>query len=132
VNGEKLVSRLYISRGSHARTLGGETHEGDQADSKFTNLLDNALCCAICPCRDDPVVNPPDTEDTASRLQNVEEEKRELLGNFNEPSKWQQKNCQADHVDVGRPLKQLLITVWERLPIPMYVPLCKISSNRIL
>jgi hypothetical protein len=49
----------------------------------------------------------------------------------NELSKWQQKNCQADHVDVGRPLKQLPIPIWELLRIPTYVPLCNISSNRI-
>jgi hypothetical protein len=41
------------------------------------------------------------------------------------------KNSQADHVDIGRPLKQLPITVWEPLIIPIYVPLCNISLNRI-
>ena len=56
----------------------GETHEGDQRDSNFTNLLDDALCYAIVPCRDDPVVNPPDIEDTANRLQKVEYERRKL------------------------------------------------------
>jgi hypothetical protein len=59
---------MYISGVSHRETLGEETHEGDQADSEFTNLFDNALCCAIGPCRDDPVVSPPDIEDTTYGL----------------------------------------------------------------
>ena len=63
----------------------GETHESDQRDSNFTNLLDDALCCAIVPRRDDPVVSPPDVEDAANCLQNVEYEKRELWCKFNEP-----------------------------------------------
>jgi hypothetical protein len=66
VDGEKL--KLYISGVSHAKTLEEETHEDDQGDSEFTYLLNNALCCAIGPCRDDPVVSPPDTEDTTSCL----------------------------------------------------------------
>ena len=69
---------MHISRVSNAKTLGGETHEGDQGDSRFTNLCDKALCCAIGPCRDDPVVCPPDIEDAANCLQNVEDEKRKL------------------------------------------------------
>ena len=69
---------MYISRVSHAKTLGGETHKCDQGDSEITNLFDNALCCAIVPSRDDPVVSPSDIEDTASCLQNFEYEKREL------------------------------------------------------
>jgi len=77
--------------------------EGDQTDSEFTSLLNKALYCAIWPCRDDPVVSPPDAKDTANCLQKVEYEKRE-------------------HIDVSRLLKQLPSTVWERLLIPMYVP----------
>jgi hypothetical protein len=50
-----------------------------------------------------PFVSPPDIEDTANCLQKVEYEQRE-------------------HVDVSRAPKQHPITVWERLPIPMYVP----------
>jgi hypothetical protein len=76
VDSEKLVSCL--SAGSHTKTLGEETHEGDQADSEFTNLCDKALCCTIGPRRDDPVVSPPDIEDTANCLQKFEYEKREL------------------------------------------------------
>ncbi len=109
----------------------GETHEGDQRDSNFTNLLDDALCCAIVPCRDDPVVSPPDIEDTTHGLQKFENEEGELLHEFNEPSEWQRENCQANHVDVSRPLEQLPVTLWKRLPIPPYVPLCNMSSNRI-
>ena len=59
-------------------TLGEETHEGDQGYSEIANLFDNALCCAIGPRRDDPVVSPPNIEDTASCLQEVEYEEREL------------------------------------------------------
>ena len=116
---------------SHTRTLGEETHENDQGNSDFTNLLENTLCCAIWPCRDDPVVSPFDIEDTTNCLQKVEYEKRELSYKFNEPSKYQQKNRQSDHVNVSRPIKQLPITVRELLLIPMHVPLCNISSNKI-
>jgi hypothetical protein len=77
VESKKLAS--CISAGvSHAKTLGEETYEGDQTDSEFTSLFNETLCCAIGPCRDDPVVSPPDIEDTANCLQNVEYEKREL------------------------------------------------------
>jgi hypothetical protein len=48
------------------------THERDQGDSDFTNLFDSALCCAIGPCRDDPVMGPPDIEDTTNGLQKIE------------------------------------------------------------
>ena len=64
----------------------GKTHEGNQGDTHFTNLLDDALCCAIVPCRDDPVVSPPDIEDTTQSLQKVEHEEGKLLQEFNEPS----------------------------------------------
>jgi hypothetical protein len=70
VKSEKLVS--WISEVSHAKTLGEETHEGDQGDSEITNLFDKTLCCAIGPCRDDPVVSPPDIEDTTACLQKFE------------------------------------------------------------
>ena len=63
VDSEKLVS--CISAGSHTQRQ-EETHEDDQGDSKITNLFDKALCCAIGPRRDDPVVSPPDIEDTAN------------------------------------------------------------------
>ena len=64
------------------------THEGDQGDSEFTNLLNNTLCSAIVPGCDDPVLNPLDVEDTTNCLQEVTYEKRELSCEFNEPSKW--------------------------------------------
>jgi hypothetical protein len=66
----------------------GRTHEGDQRDTNFTNLLDDALCCAIVACRDDPVVSPPDIKDTADGLQKIEHEEGELSREFNEPSEW--------------------------------------------
>ena len=62
---------MYISGISHAKTF-EETHEDDQGDSEFTDLFDKALCCAIGPCRNNPVVSPPDIEDTADGLQKVE------------------------------------------------------------
>jgi hypothetical protein len=64
--GQRETGKLYISGVSHTKTLGEETHEGDQGDSEFTTLFDKALCCAIGPCRDDPVVSPPDIEDTTN------------------------------------------------------------------
>ena len=109
---------------------GGETHEGDLRHSNFTNLLGKALCCAIGPCRDDPVVSPPDIEDTTNCLENIEYENRELSCRFNKPSEWQQKACQTDHVDVGRPLEQLPATLWKLLSVPSYVPLYNTSSHR--
>jgi len=63
-----------------------ETHEGDQRDSNFTNLLDDALCYAIVSCRDDPVVSPPDIEDATNGLPKFEQEEGELLREFSEPS----------------------------------------------
>ena len=68
---------MYISV-FHAKTLGEETHEGDQRDSEFTSLLDKALCRAIGPRRDDPVVSPPEVEDTTNCLQKIEYKKRAL------------------------------------------------------
>jgi hypothetical protein len=57
----------------HSRYEGVDSEkEDDQGDSEFTNLFDNALCRAIWPGRDDPVVSPPDIEDTASCLHKVE------------------------------------------------------------
>ena len=70
--GQREAGKLYISGVSHAKTLGEGTHEGDQGDSEFTNLFDKALCCAIGPCCDDPVVSPPDIEHTANGLQKIE------------------------------------------------------------
>ena len=61
---------------SHTKTLvGKETHEDDQRDSDFSDLLENTLCCAIGPCRDDPVVSPFDIEHATNCLQKVEYEK---------------------------------------------------------
>jgi len=36
-------------------------------------------------------------------------------------------SADTDHVDVSRPLKQLPFAVWERLLIPVYVPLCQLN-----
>ena len=63
-----------------------ETHEGDQRDSNFTNLLNDALCYTIVPCRDDPVLSPPDIEDTTHGLQKIEHEEGKLSREFDEPS----------------------------------------------
>ena len=57
---------------------GKKTNEGDQGNSKFTNLLDDALCRAIWSSRDDAVVSPSDIENTTHGLQKVECEKGEL------------------------------------------------------
>jgi hypothetical protein len=76
--GQREAGKLYISGVSDAKTLGDETHEGDQGDSEFTKLCDNALCCAIGPCRDDPVVSPPDIEETVNCSPKLEYEKRKL------------------------------------------------------
>ena len=66
VESEKLVR--YISAGSHENGTGEVTHECDQCYSEFTNLCDNALGCAIGTCRDNPVVSPPNIEDTTDCL----------------------------------------------------------------
>jgi hypothetical protein len=105
VDGKKLAKCTSVKSQTGRHYSKGETHEGDQRDPNFTNLLDDALCCAIVPFVDDPVVSPPDIEDTTHGLQEIEHEEGELSRAFNEPSKWQQENCQADHVDVSRPLE---------------------------
>jgi hypothetical protein len=56
-----------------------ETNQDAQADTDFTKLLDYALCCAIRPGGDNPVMNPPDINDATHRLPNVEKEKGRLL-----------------------------------------------------
>ena len=76
VDSKKLVRG--ISAVLHARTSGEETHKGDESNTNITDLFNNALCCAIGPCRDDPVVSPPDIEDTTNCLHKVEYEKTEL------------------------------------------------------
>ena len=76
MDSEKLVSRISV--GLTRKSLREESYEDDQADSEFAKLFDKALCCAIGPYRDGPVVNPFDTEDATSCLQKVENEKREL------------------------------------------------------
>ncbi len=65
---------MYISE-SQTQRHREETHEGAQGDSEITNLLDKALCCAIVPCRDDPVVSPSDIKGATNCLQKVEHEK---------------------------------------------------------
>ena len=55
-------------RVSNPKTIGEETHECDQGHPKFTDLLDDTLSCAIVPCRHDPIVSPPNIEDTAHGL----------------------------------------------------------------
>lgn len=82
---------MRISELSDPKTIGEETHECNQGDSKFTNLLDDALRCAIVPRRHDPVVSPPDIEDTTHALHEIEHEKGELPRKFNEPSDRQPK-----------------------------------------
>jgi hypothetical protein len=74
VDGEKLMRRAI----SLSLKIGEETHKGDQGDTKFTNLLDDALRCAIVPRRHDTVVSPLDIEDAAHSLQKIEHEKGEL------------------------------------------------------
>ena len=68
--GQREAGKLYVSGVSHAMTSGEKTHENDQ-DSEFTNLFNKALCCAIGPCRDNPIVNTLDVEDTPNCLQKV-------------------------------------------------------------
>lgn len=66
---------------SGSETRGEKTNEGDQGNSKFTNLLDDALCRAIWPSSDNAVVSPPDIENTTHGLQKVERKKGELPAN---------------------------------------------------
>ena len=54
------------------------THESDKSNTEFTNLLDDALCCAIVPCHNDAVMGPSDIEDAPHGLQDIECEKGEL------------------------------------------------------
>jgi hypothetical protein len=81
--GRQETGEINISGSQSERC---DTHEGDQGNPNFTNLLDDALCCAIVPYRDNPVVSPPDIEDTTHGLQKIEHEEGELSREFNEPS----------------------------------------------
>ena len=74
VNGKNLV-RHGISCAYDKGHCKKETNQGDKGNSKFTNLLDDALCCAIWSSRDNSVVSPPDIKDATHGLQNVECEK---------------------------------------------------------
>lgn len=78
---------MRISELSDIKTIREETHQCDQGDSNFADLLDDALHCAIVPLRHDPVVGPPDIENTAHALQEIKREKGELSRKFNEPIK---------------------------------------------
>jgi ubiquitin len=76
VNGENLedVASVTLSakcKGHYKK----ETNQGDKSNSKFTDLLDDALGCAIWTSRDDSVVSPPDIKDATHGLHNVEYEK---------------------------------------------------------
>ena len=67
VDGEKLVG--CISASPRRKDIGrGKTHENDKGDPEVTDLLDKTLCRTIVPCRDDPVVSPPDIKDTTNCL----------------------------------------------------------------
>jgi hypothetical protein len=55
------------------------TYKSDQGDPEFTNLLNNALGCAIRAYCDDSVVGPSNIKDTAHGLQTIEHKKEKLL-----------------------------------------------------
>ena len=76
VDGEYLVSCKSVYR--RPTTSGKGTYEGDEGDPKFTDLLDNTLRCAISSRHDNPVVCPPNIEDTAQGLQHIVHKKRQL------------------------------------------------------
>ena len=76
MDGEYLVSCKSVYR--RPTTAGEGTYEGDEGDLKFTDLLDTTLSCAIFSRRDDPVVGPPNIEDTAQGLQHIVHKKRQL------------------------------------------------------
>jgi hypothetical protein len=52
--------------------------KNDQGNPEFANLLDDALCRAIGPSRDNPIVGPSDIEYTTPGLQNIKYEKGKL------------------------------------------------------
>ena len=77
--GRQEAGEVHISGSQTERHCNkGETYDADQRDSNFTDLLDDALYCAIVPCRDDPAVSPPGIKDTTNCLQKVEYKKRNL------------------------------------------------------
>src|SRR6266702_6402253 len=55
-----------------------EAYESNQCDPKLTDLLNNALCCAIRALRDNPVVGRPNIEATTHGLQNIVHKKGKL------------------------------------------------------
>jgi hypothetical protein len=88
VESEKLVKCTSVGL-SGRKTIGEETHKGDQGNTKFTDLLNDALRCAIVPCRHDLSVGPLDIEDTTHSLPKIEHEKEKLSSKFNEPDERQ-------------------------------------------
>ena len=74
MNGEYLES---CASASYRGTL-HDTYESGQCNSKFTDLLNGTLCCAIWAGRNDPVMSPSNIEDTADSLQEVVLKKGEL------------------------------------------------------
>ncbi len=82
------------------------TYEIDQCNSECTNLLDYSLGCAICACRDNPIADPPDTEDTARGLHNIVYKERELQCGQDQPSTRERlRKCGVDHVYASRALQ---------------------------
>jgi hypothetical protein len=79
VDGENLVSCTSVFL--EANMVREGTYKGDQRDAEFTNLLNNALGCAIRAYCDDPVVGPSNIEDAAHGLQDVVHKKGKLSHN---------------------------------------------------
>jgi hypothetical protein len=82
MDGENLVRCTSTLRDPN--TVRGGTHKSDQCDPQFTDLLNNALSCAITAYCDDPVVGPSNIEDTAHGLQNIVHKKGKLSRDWNE------------------------------------------------
>ena len=76
MSGENLVSCISVLQ--EASMIREGAYESDQCDPQFTDLLNNALGCAIRANCNDPVVNPSNVEDTTQGLQNIIHKKRKL------------------------------------------------------
>ncbi len=59
-------------------TVKESTYESEKRNPELTDLLSNALCCAIRAPRDNPVVGPSNIEDTAQSLQDIIRKKGKL------------------------------------------------------
>src|SRR6266850_3537586 len=81
VDGETLVEMCIIRSWSQGH-MENETNQGDHGTSKYTNLTQDCLCCAIWSKGDNPVVSPLGIDHASYSKYNLESEKGRLARRF--------------------------------------------------